>query len=317
MSTKPHRTKLDDRLGTFFTSVSAASIVAVSLYLVFFLGYLLTHPDLITALQDSLIQRRFIELQHVLEQIDAGVMSVSGWVRLALGLGLLLVSLVFVLNTGGIVFSVFIHSPFSAGGTPTVSWWRLSLSRSYLTIRLLFFISAYKAAGVRAFSILEQFFPGNELLSVGFFLSSSLSFGTMIVLASVIKVVVYEVGRYEVMVNENRASVLEALGEYLKRWKNEMIILEEGTFSEDQGYVKAKLEDATRDMRSNIRLLERARSDLTRLSSPNQIIRKLFLTFVGVVVLQIVTDIILVIGWGTILEFVIGLATHLNWSWVM
>jgi hypothetical protein len=187
-----------------------------------------------------------------------------------------------------------------------VKWWRLSLSRFYLTIRLLFFIALYKTTGLAGFSILRVYFPDNPVLNVAFFFNSALSLGTFIVLASVIKVVVYEVAKYETMVESNRTRISASLKEYMDRWKNEMIIVEEALFSEDLGYVRAKLEDSTRDMKSDIRLLERARSDLERIASPRAIIHKLLLTFVGVVMIQMVADIILYIGWGKVLDYMMG-----------
>ncbi len=305
MSQVTHRTRGDSRLESLFMSVNVASIVAIGLYGVFFVGYLLTHDVLMQAIQDALRDGDFIALQHALEQVGAGVMGLTGWVRLALGLGLLLMSLLFILNTGGIIFSVFIHKSFSAGGTPTVSYWRLSVSRTLLTIRLLFFIALYKSTGLTGFSILQEF-SDSPLLDIGFFFSSALNLGTLIVLVSVVKVVVYEVGRYETMVEANRLRISKALTEYLDRWKNDMILLEEGLFSDDPGYVKAKLEDATRTMKSDVTLLERSRYDLARISSPRGIIRKLLLAFIGVIFMQIALDVILFVGWGTILEYITG-----------
>ena len=234
-------------------------------------------------------------------------MSTVGWVRLTIGLGLVLMSFFFIVNTGGIVFSVFVHRSFSAGGTPTVRWWRLSISRASITVRLLFFIALYRISGIQGFLIIEEFFPNNPVLSVAFFLNSALSLGTLIVLASVIKVVVYETARYETLVEENRERISESLEEYLKRSDNDMILLEEARFSNDLGYVKAKLEDATRDMSSHRHLVESSFHDLQRLSSPNEIIRKLFFAFIGVIFMQILTDAILYVGWGTILDLVFGI----------
>ena len=85
-----------------------------------------------------------------------------------------------------------------------------------------------------------------------------------------------------------------------------MILVEEALLSRDPGYVRAKLEDATRDMKSDIRLLERSKSDLARIASPRGIIKKLLTTFLGVVVIQIITDVVLYIGWGTVLEYILG-----------
>ncbi|NHJ13648.1 MAG: hypothetical protein EAX95_08225 [Candidatus Thorarchaeota archaeon] len=286
-------------------SVNVASVAAICLYGVFYVGYLLAHPVLIQAIQDALQGADFIALQHTLEEIGTGVLGLTGWVRLALGLGLLLMSFLFILNTGGIIFSVFVHKSFSAGGTPTVSWWRLSLSRALLTVRLLFYVTLYKVTGLTSFSILQEY-SQSPLLDIGFFFSSALSLGTLIVLASVVKVVVYEVGRYETMVEANRLRIAKSLTEYLDRWKNDMILLEEGMFSNDSGYVKAKLEDATRTMKADVRLLERSQYDLERISSPRGIIRKLLTAFVGVVLMQILTDVVLYIGWGTILEYLTG-----------
>ena len=166
MSHATHRTKSDSRIESLFMSVNVASIAALGLYGVFFVGYLLTHDTLMQAIQDAIQDADFIALQHAIEQVGAGVLGLTGWVRLALGLGLLLMSLLFILNTGGIIFSVFIHKSFSAGGTPTVSWWRLSLSRTSLTIRLLFFIALYKSTGLTGFSILQEFFD-SPILDIG------------------------------------------------------------------------------------------------------------------------------------------------------
>jgi hypothetical protein len=301
-----HRTAHDSRIENLFMSVNVGSIVAIALYGVFYFGYLLTHAELIEEIQQAFTDWDFIALQSALEAVADGVMGVSGWVRVAFGLGLLVMSLMFILNTGGIIFSVFIHRSFSAGGTPTVSWWRLSLARLSLTIRLLFFIALYKLSGLAGFSILQEFFPSSPVLNLGFFISSALSFGTFVVLASVIKVVVYEVGRYETMVEANRTRIAGSLTEYMTRWRNEMILVEEALLSRDPGYVRAKLEDATRDMKSDIRLLERSRSDLSRIASPRGIIKKLLTTFLGVVVIQIITDVVLYIGWGTVLEYILG-----------
>jgi hypothetical protein len=301
-----HRTAHDSHIENLFMSVNVGSIVAIALYGVFYFGYLLTHNELIQQIEQAFADWDFIALQSALEAVADGVMGVSGWVRVAFGLGLLVMSLMFILNTGGIIFSVFIHKSFSAGGTPTVSWWRLSLARLSLTIRLLFFIALYKLSGLAGFSILQEFFPESPVLNLGFFISSALSFGTFVVLASVIKVVVYEIGRYETMVEANRIRIAGSLTEYMTRWRNEMILVEEALLSRDPGYVRAKLEDATRDMKSDIRLLERSRSDLSRIASPRGIIKKLLTTFLGVVVIQIITDVVLYIGWGTVLEYILG-----------
>ncbi len=309
-----HRSHNDIRLETVFVSVNAASIAAILLYGMFFLGYLLSNPDMITTIQTAIANRDFIAFQRSLEAVDEGVMSVTGWVRLALGLGLLFLSVLFMINIGGTIFAVFIHRPFSAGGSPTRNQIRLSLSRLYLSLKLLLFIALYKAAGLRGLVIIREFFPNSPLLDFTFFINSVLNLGTLIVLASVIKVVVYEVRRYEVLVDQNRQSVLDSLNEFIKRWKNSSIILEEGRFSQDPGYVRAKLEDATRDMTADLKLLEAAKSDLVKLATPSNIIRKLMLTFVGVIILQIVTDIVLYIGWGTVLSFIIGLLTGSNWK---
>ncbi|MGY5875364.1 MAG: hypothetical protein RTU30_06440 [Candidatus Thorarchaeota archaeon] len=304
--TQTHRTSQDSRIEHLFVSVSAASIAVILLFSVFYIGYLLTHPELIQNIQQALTEWDFIALQISIDSVAAGVFSDDGWFQVAFGLGLILLSFIFILNVGGVIFSVFIHRSFSAGGTPTIAWWRMSLSRFYLSLRLMFWIALYKTTGLAGFSILQQHYSGNPVLELGFFLSSALSLGTLIVLASVIKVVVYEVSRYETLVETNRTRVSDALGTYTSRWKNEMILVEEALFSNDLGYVKAKLEDATRDMKSDIRLLERARSDLARISSPRGIIRKLLFAFIGVVLIQILTDVILFVGWGTVLEFLTG-----------
>ncbi|MHA1770600.1 MAG: hypothetical protein ACTSYL_06175 [Candidatus Thorarchaeota archaeon] len=308
-----HRTQNDSRLETIFISVNAASFVAILLYGIFFIGYLLSNPNLITTIQTAIANRDVATLQQALELIDAGVMSVTGWVRLALGLGFLFLSFLFMVNIGGTIFSVFVHRPFTAGGPVTRSFLRQSLSRGYLSLKLLLFIALYKAAGLRGLAIIREFFPGSSLLGVSFFLNSVLNLSTLIVLASVIKVVVYEVRRYEVLVEKNRQSVLESLDEFIRRWKNSSIILEEGRFSQDSGYVRAKLEDATRDMRTDLRLLEAAKSNLIKLATPSDIIKKLMLTFVGIVVLQMLTDAVLYIGWSTVLGFIIGLLTGNGW----
>jgi hypothetical protein len=85
-----------------------------------------------------------------------------------------------------------------------------------------------------------------------------------------------------------------------------MILLREAMFSDDIGYVKAKLEDATRDMSAHRHLVESSFHDLQRLSSPNVIIRKVLFAFIGVIIMQMLTDAILHIGWGTVLNFVFG-----------
>ncbi|MDF1538374.1 MAG: hypothetical protein P1Q69_05685 [Candidatus Thorarchaeota archaeon] len=306
MKPESHRSKYDSRLEGFFLAANVASIVAVVSFGIFYLGYILTHDSIIDSIQQAILQVEFQELQLVFDAITLGIMNTVGWIRLAMGLGLVLMSFFFIANTGGIVFSVFIHRSFSAGGTPTVRWWRLSISRTYLTARLLFFIALYRIAGQQGFQIIEEFFPSNPVLSVAFFLNSALSLGTLIVLASVIKVVVYETARYETLVEENRERISDSLEEYLSRWDNDMILLEEARFSNDIGYVKAKLEDATRDMSSHRHLVESSFHDLQRLSSPNVIIRKVLFAFIGVIFMQIITDAILYIGWGTILDFIFG-----------
>lgn len=288
-------------------TANIASIVAVVSYGVFYVGYVLTHDELLQAILDSVFNMEFMDLQAALEAVAGGVMNVQGWVRLALGLGMILLSIFFIINTGGIVFSVFIHKSFSAGGTPTVSWLRLSISRTYLTMRLLFFIALYRVSGYQGFTIVQEFFPNNPILNVGFFLNSALSLGTLVVLLSVIKVVVYETGRYETLVEENRGRISNALREYLDRWEDDMILLEEAMLSQERGYVRAKLEDATRDMSSNKHLVESSLSDLQRLSSPNVIIRKVTFAFIGVVIMQIIVDLVMYTGWGIILDFIIGL----------
>ncbi len=314
MRRKSHRTHNDSRLENIFISVNAASIVAILLYGIFFIGYMLANPDLISALQAAINNGDVASLQQTLETIDAGVMSVTGWVRLALGLGLFFLSFLFMVNIGGMIFSVFVHRPFTAGGPVTRSFLRLSISRFYLSMKLLLFIALYKAAGLRGLMIIREFFPGNPLLGVSFFLNGVLNLSTLIVLASVIKVVVYEVRRYEVLMEQNRQHVLESLDEFIRRWKNNSIILEEGRFSKDPGYVRAKLEDATRDMRTDLRLLESAKSNLIQLATPSNIIRKLLLTFIGIVVLQMLTDAIFYIGWGNVLSFIIGLLVQNGWT---
>jgi len=307
MRPESHRSKYDNRIESFFLAANVASIVAVVSFGVFILGYILTHDAILTSIQQAIIDLEFQQLQTVFETITNGILGTIGWVRLAMGLGLVLMSFFFIVNTGGIVFSVFVHRSFSAGGTPTVRWWRLSISRASLTVRLLFFIALYRISGIQGFLIIEEFFPNNPVLSVAFFLNSALSLGTLIVLASVIKVVVYETARYETLVEENRERISESLEEYLKRSDNDMILLEEARFSNDLGYVKAKLEDATRDMRSHRHLVESSFHDLQRLSSPNVIIRKLLFAFIGVIFMQILTDAILYIGWGTILDIILGI----------
>ena len=101
--------------------------------------------------------------------------------------------------------------------------------------------------------------------------------------------------------------VSDAFEEYLERWDNDMILLKEAMLSNDEnGYVRAKLEDATRNMTSNRHLVERSFHDLRRLSSPNVIIKKVLIAFIGVIFIQIITDIIFFVGWGTILDFLFG-----------
>ncbi len=304
--TQTYRTPQESRIERLFMSVNVASMVAILLYGVFYAGYLLTHDEILDAIEGAVGLGDFVALQGALEAVTQGILGSDGWVSVAIGLGMLFLSSLFILNTGGIVFSVFIHRSFTAGGTPTVKWWRLSISRFYLTVRLLLFIALYKTTGLAGFSILRVYFPESPVLNLAFFFSSALSLGTFIVLASVIKVVVYETARYETMVESNRTRISVSLREYIDRWKNEMILLEEGLFSDDLGYVKAKLEDSTRDMKSDIRLLERSRADLERIASPKDIIRKLLLAFIGVVVIQMVADIILYVGWGQVLDYVIG-----------
>ncbi len=307
MNSAAHSTGRGSRLENFFLAANVASIVAVLLFSVFYIGYLLTHESFLVSIQRAIAQGDFIELQQAIETVTQGVLSVTGWIRLAIGLGLIMISFFFIVNTGGIVFSVFIHRPFSAGGTPTTRWWRLSLSKIWLSLRLLFFIALYKLSGVQGFQIVQEFFPNNPVLNVGFFLNSALSLGTLIVLMGVIKVVVYETSKYEALVEANRMRVSDALKEYLHRFDNDMILLNEAMFSHNEnGYVKAKLEDATRNMSSNRRLVERSYHDLRRLSSPNVIIRKVLIAFIGVILIQIATDIIFYIGWGTLLDLLFG-----------
>ncbi len=317
MSVNGRGTHVNERwLDTFFLSVSAASFTVIVVYGFFFAGYLLTDQALMDRLFAAVWQRDFITVQEIVEQIDEGVMSVEGWVRLALGLALLLVSFLFMLNIGGTIYSVFVHRPFKVGDDKaTRSYLRQALSRLYLTLKLTLFIALYKATGLRGLTIVQEFFPGSPLLKVPFFLSNVLNLSTLIILASIIKVVVYEVRRYEDMVEHNRLDILAAIDEFLRRWKNSSIVLEEGLLSDEAGYIKAKLEDATRDMRQNLRLLEAARGDLNELATPSPIIRKLVLTFVGVVILQFFTDFILYVGWGTVLSFVIGvLSGSFDWT---
>ncbi|NWF96467.1 MAG: hypothetical protein HXY34_10045 [Candidatus Thorarchaeota archaeon] len=304
--TLTHRTKQDTLIERLFLSVNVASIVAILTWGVFYAGYLLTNEAILQSILDALANWDFLAFQAAIESVTSGIISSDGWVSVAIGLGLLFMSILFVLNTGGIVFSVFIHRSFSAGGTPTLRWWRLSISRLYLTVRLVFFIALYKASSATGFDILLKRFPDNTVLNLSFFFSSALSLGTIIVLASVIKVVVYELARYETMIESNRTRISRALKEYLDRWRNQMILIEEALFSDDVGYVRAKLEDATRDMKSDVRLLERSRSDLDRIASPQEIIRKLLLTFIGVVIIQMAADIVLYVGWGRVLDLIMG-----------
>jgi hypothetical protein len=303
--TQTHRTTSDSRIERLFMSVNVASVVAIGLFSIFFIGYMITHEEIIEEIQTALSSWDFIALQAAFEHMTEGILGAEGWIRATIGLGLLLLSVIFILNVGGIIFGVFIHRPFTAGGTPTISWWRMSFSRFFLTVRLLFFISLYKITGVAGFEIMQEYFD-SPVLNIGFFLSGALSLGTLIVLASVIKIVVYEVGRYETLVESNRTKIAKSLQEYLDRFRNEMILLDEALLSESNGYMKAKLEDATRNMRSDVRLLERSKSDLAQIASPRGIIRKLLTAFIGVVLIQLVTDIILYIGWGTVLEFITG-----------
>ncbi|MFW9847582.1 MAG: hypothetical protein ACFFF4_00475 [Candidatus Thorarchaeota archaeon] len=306
MSPEKHSSKYDSRIETFFLAANVASVVAVVSFAVFYLGYILTHDALYVALQQALLDLEFHQIQAIFESVTSAILETGGWIRLAMGLGLVLMSFFFIVNTGGIVFSVFIHRSFSAGGTPTVKWWRLSISRASLTIRLLLFIALYRIAGYEGFRIIQEFFPNHPVLNVAFFLNSALSLGTLIVLASVIKVVVYETARYETLVEENRLRISDSLEEYLNRWDNDMILLREALFSDDVGYVKAKLEDATRDMSSHRHLVESSFHDLQRLSSPNVIIRKVLFAFIGVIIMQLMTDLVLYIGWGTILDIIFG-----------
>ncbi len=307
MSHAIYGTANDSRLRSFFRSVFAASLAAVLLYGMFFAAYLHSRPDLVDALWRAATEHDFVTMQHVLETVDDGVMSVTGWVRLALGLALFAVSVLFMLNIGGTIFGVFIDKPFSAGGTVSRSWLRLSLSRLYLTLKLLLFIALYKAAGLRGLTIIREFFSQSPIVGITFFLSSVLNLGTLIVLASVIKVVVYELNKYELLVEQKRHRVLSAMEDFSRRWKNAMIMLEEGRLSDDPGYIKAKLEDAMRNLRKNIRLLESAQGELNRLASPEPIIKRLMVTFAGVIALQVAMDFILYVGWGTVLTFVFGL----------
>lgn len=307
MRPESHRSKYDSRIETFFLAANVASIVAVVSFGLFYLGYILTHDAILSSIQQAILNLEFQELQAVFDIVTTGILGTVGWVRLAMGLALVLMSFFFIANTGGIVFSVFIHRSFSAGGTPTVSWWRLSLSRTILTVRLLFFIALYRIAGYQGFLIIEEFFPNHPILNVAFFLNSALSLGTLIVLASVIKVVVYETARYETLVEENRERISDSLGEYMERSDNDMILLREAMFSNDVGYVKAKLEDATRNMSSHRHLVESSYHDLQRLSSPNVIIRKVLFAFIGVILMQMLTDVILYIGWGTLLDIIFGI----------
>jgi hypothetical protein len=100
---------------------------------------------------------------------------------------------------------------------------------------------------------------------------------------------------------------IRTVGEYLSRWDNDMILLREAMFSDDVGYVKAKLEDATRDMSAHRHLVESSFHDLQRLSSPNVIIRKVLWAFIGVIIMQLLTDAILYVGWGTILDLIFSI----------
>ncbi|MHA2425053.1 MAG: hypothetical protein ACXAEF_09715, partial [Candidatus Thorarchaeota archaeon] len=213
MRPETHRSKYDSRIESFFLAANVASIVAIVSFGVFYLGYILTHDSLLAALQQALLELEFQQIESIFVSITDEILGTSGWIELAMGLGLVLMSFFFIVNTGGIVFSVFIHRSFSAGGTPTVRWWRLSLSRAYLTLRLLFFIALYRISGLQGFTIIQQSFPQNPIVSVAFFLYSALSLGTLIVLASVIKVVVYETARYETLVEENRIRISDSLEE--------------------------------------------------------------------------------------------------------
>ncbi len=306
MSGPNHRTPTDDRLEKFFLAAHIGSIVSVLSYSVFFLGYLLTHEELTAAIFDALYSFDFIAMQHAIEAVALGVLQVTGWIRLALGLGLVLMSFFFILNTAGIIFSVFIRKSFSAGGEPTVSWYRMSVSRLYLTIKLLFFVALYRISGYQGFSILQEFFPNNIILSAGFFLSSATSFGTMIVLISVIKVVVYETRKYEYMIEENRARVSQTLRKYLVMWSNNVAILKDALKAKSLPYSVAKLEIAIPELETQIKLIDEAISDLKRMSTPNKIIKKVMFAFIGVVIMQVITDVVLNLGWGVILDFIFG-----------
>ncbi len=306
MSSSKRTSRRGSLIEDFFLAANVASVVTVLVFGVFYVGFLLTHETYLNAIQNAIINVEFKELQQAIEAVTAGILGVTGWVRLGIGLGLILMSFFFIVNTGGIVFSVFIHQSFSAGGTPTVRWWRMSLSKFWLSLRLIFFIALYKVTGIQGFSMVQEFLPNNPILNVGFFLNSALSLGTLIVLTGVIKVVVYETARYETLVEENRSRVSDALEEYLQRMDDDMILLEEAMLSHDEnGYVRAKLEDATRNMKANRHLVERSYHDLRRLSSPNVIIQKIFFTFIGVIIIQVFTDILFFIGWGTILDTII------------
>ncbi|MEM2142924.1 MAG: hypothetical protein QXS20_10650 [Candidatus Thorarchaeota archaeon] len=304
--TYAYGTPREGRVERLFMSVNVASIVTIILLGVFYLGYLLLHEDVAESIRSAIVRWDFVALQEALEAVTTAILTSDGWVAVTIGLSLLLMSFLFIVNTAGIVFSVFIHRPFSAGGEPTVRWWRLSLSRLYLTLRLLVFIALYKTTGLAGFSIMQNYFPNNPILNMTFFFSSALSLGTLIVLASVVKVVVYEISRYETMVESNRLRVSSALREYMNRWRDSILVLEEARFKDDLGYITAKLEDATRDLKSDFRLLERSRSDLERISSPRGIMKRLFITFVGVVIIQMVADVVLYLGWGNVLNYFLG-----------
>ena len=306
MSGSADKSQFSERLKQFFRAVNIAAMVMFVTYSLFFISYALTHMELIQQITVALANFDFIGLQQAVEAIASGVLSVTGWVRLAIGFGLVLLSFLFIINTAGIVFLVFVKKAFSAGGTPTKSSVRRFLSNSFVDLRLLFFIALYKITGLQGFAILQEFFQNNLIASVGFFLSSATSFGSLVVLFSVIKLVVYETYKFEYIMNQNKDKVIDRIEAVLAMWKRNSGYLDAITEADNTEFSKGLLTVVIPTFKDGIDQLERAKSELEHISEPSGIITSVRNRFIAIIIMQVLTDIVFAVGWGTILQYLLG-----------
>lgn len=288
-----------------FSTINIASAVIIVVFGVIYFAFLLTHAVYIDNIYTAIYTIDFIHLQATLETAFTNMITISGWIQVAIGMLLIVASAIFILNTARIIFSVFINKPFSAGGSATVNWIRFSVGKGYLTVKLFVFISLYKMSGMAGFEILQDFFPGNTVLNTNFFLASNIPFGTIVIVSSVAYVAVYEIKRFSDIIEEKWNRGTGHITVYNMRHEKNLKRLNEAYKSTDPGYKNAKIEDAVRDMNDDRKLLTLAEGELSQLASPRKMMQNLMLTCIGTIIIQIVTDMLGKIGWGTILDAII------------